>query len=91
MRRAPSQLVKPFLLFGLIAAGAVAAASNSAASDAVGKKVSNSFNLYVTPAAGTGTVVVPAPGVGLASSKAVITDPYKVPLIQNAGSLHPGR
>jgi hypothetical protein len=91
MRRASPLLAKALLLFvASVAASTATAANNSAASDAA-KRPSNSFNLYVLPPPGTGTVVLPTQGVGVASSKAVITDPYKVPLIQNAGSLTPGR
>ena len=91
MRRAPSLLLKALLfLAAWVAAGGAAAASTGAASDAA-KRPNNSFNLYVSPQAGAGTVVLPTPGVGVASNKGVITDPYKVPLIQNAGSLTPGR
>lgn len=91
MRRAPSLLLKAMcIVLGAIAASGVAADGTSAASRAA-KRPNNSFNLFVAPPPGPGTVVLPDRGVGIASSKAVITDPYKVPLIQNAGSLTPGR
>lgn len=90
MRRAPTSFMKALLLvLGGAAAGGVVAA-NGAASDA-SKRPSNSFNLYVVPPPGAGAVQSPAQGVGIASNKAVILDPYKVPLIREAGSLTPGR
>jgi hypothetical protein len=91
MRPASPLLAKALLLFvASVAAGTAAAANNSAASDAA-KRPSNSFNLYVPQSPIAGTVVLPTQGVGIASNKVVITDPYKVPLIQNAGPLTPGR
>ena len=91
MRRAFSSSPKALLLVaGLIVAHGPATAGQGAASDAA-KRPSNSFNLYVPPSPGAANIVLPAQGVGVASSKTVILDPYKVPLIQNAGSLTPGR
>ena len=91
MRRASPLLVNAlFLMVATVASGTAAGANNSAASDAA-KRPSNSFNLYVAPTPAAVNVVLPIQGVGVASSKTVITDPYKVPLIQNAGSLTPGR
>ena len=91
MRRASSLPLKALLLVAAwVVAGGAVAANAGAASDA-GKRPANSFNLYVAPPA-AGTVALPNPGVGIASSKGVvIMDPYKVPLIQNAGSMTPGR
>jgi hypothetical protein len=90
MRRAPSLTLKALLLVaGWIAAGGAVAASTGTARDAA-KRPNNSFNLYVAPP-DAGTIALPNPGVGIASNKAVIMDPYKVPLIQNAGSMTPGR
>ncbi len=90
MRRAPFLVLKISMLFvGLITAGGVAAA-NPAASDAA-RRPNNSFNRFVAPPPGAADVRLPTQGVGLPSSKTVIMDPYKVPLIQNAGSLTPGR
>jgi hypothetical protein len=91
MRFAPCLLVNAlWLVGGRIATGGAVAAGNGAASDAA-KRPNNSFNLFVPPPPGASAAVLQAPGVGFASSKGVITDPYKVPLIQNAGSLTPGR
>ena len=91
MRRAPSLLLKAvFLVVGSISAGGVVAASNSAASDAA-KRPTNSFNLYIPSPPAASAVQLSTPGAGVASSRAVIIDPYKVPLLQNAGSLTTSR
>jgi hypothetical protein len=90
MRRAPSLLLKAVLIVvGSILAGGVVAA-NSAASDAA-KRPNNSFNLYIPAPPGASPVQLSTPGARVASSRAVIMDPYKVPLIQDAGSLTTGR
>jgi hypothetical protein len=92
MRRTLSPLAKALLVvLGVVAAGDAMAARSSAASDAAARRPSNSFNLYAVPPPGESTVVLPTPGTGIASGRTVITDPYKVPLIQNAGTLTPGR
>jgi hypothetical protein len=91
MRRTLSPLAKALLLvLGVVAVGD-AMAARSAASDAAAKRPSNSFNLYVVPPPGDSTVVLPTPGTGIGPGRTVVTDPYKVPLIQNAGTLTPGR
>ncbi len=91
MRRAPLQLLETvFFVVAAIAAGNAIAGNVGPASDA-GKRPTNSFNLFVAPPPSASAVRLPSHGVGLASGKAVILDPYKVPLIQNAGSLTPGR
>ncbi len=90
MRRAPSLALKAsFLCLGLIATGEVAAAGSPAS--AAAPRPSNSFNLFVAQPPGSSNVQLPNRGVGIASGKTLIQDPYKVPLIQNAGSLTPGR
>jgi hypothetical protein len=89
MRRAPSLALKAsFLCLGLITTGEVAAAGSAVS--AAGRP-SSSFNLFVAQPATASNVQLPNRGVGIASSKTLIQDPYKVPLIQNAGSLTPGR
>jgi hypothetical protein len=74
---------------GLVAASAVAAAGG-AANDG-GRKTSNSFTLLTGAAAPHATGPVPSPGTAVAPSKPVVTNPYHVPLIQNAGSLGSAR
>ncbi len=91
MRRATSHLLKVLLLIvGGVVASAAVSAGPGAASDAA-KRPNNSFNLYVSVPPGASNVASQSQGVGVAASKGVIMDPYKVPLIQNAGSLTPGR
>ncbi len=75
------------LVVGLAAAGAASAAGPGNDS---GRKSGNSFNLLYTAAAPHAPVIVPSVGAGIAP-KAVVADPYNVPLIQNAGSLHSAR
>lgn len=91
MRRAPLQLLKTaFVVVATIVAGGVVAGNAGAASDAA-RRPSNSFNLFVAPPPVASPVRLPSHGVGLAPGKTTIMDPYKVPLIQNAGSMSPGR
>lgn len=75
------------LVAGLAAASAVSAAG--AASDS-GRKSGNSFNLLTSAAAPNTRVIAPSAGASLAP-KAVVSNPYNVPLIQNAGSLRSSR
>ena len=87
----PTLLLKTSLMFvALITAGSGWAGNAGAASDA-SRRTTNSFNLFVAPPPGASNVQLTAQGVGIASGKPMIMDPYKVPLIQNAGSLTPGR
>lgn len=91
MRRTTSQLLKVLLLIagGVVATSAASAGPGAASSAA--KRPTNSFNLYVPAPPGESNLAMQAQGVGVASNKGVSMDPYKVPLIQNAGSLTPGR
>ena len=75
----------------LVAAHGAAAAGNLSASDAAGKKTTNSFNVLYPMAARNAPVILPSNGTGPAPAKAVVTNPYAVPLFQNAGALRPGR
>ena len=74
----------------LLVVNGAAAAGSSSASDAT-KKTTNSFNVLYTAAAPNAPVILPSNGAGLAPAKAVVTNPYAVPLFQNAGALRPGR
>jgi hypothetical protein len=76
------------LVAGLAAASAVSAAGG-ASSDS-GRKAGNSFNLLQPAAAPRGPGSAPSMGASLAP-KAVVSNPYNVPLIQNAGSLRSSR
>ena len=91
MRRASFSL-SPLLvlLAGLLTGQAALAGSLGGAGDG-GKRPGNSFNLIVAPPPAATPVQLTAPGVGIAPGRVVIVDPYKVPLIQDAGSLSPGR
>lgn len=75
------------LLAGLAAAGQ--AFSGGSASTDSGKRPTNSFNLVyaATPRATAGA---PSMGVGV-PGKPVVSNPYNVPLLQNAGSLGSAR
>jgi hypothetical protein len=69
---------------------AVGAASAGGPSGDAGKKSGNTFNL-VTAAPATGTRAgAPSAGASLAP-KAVVSNPYHVPLLQNASSLRSSR
>jgi len=75
------------VLVGGLAAGAVAAGGPSGDS---AKKSGNTFNM-ITSAAPAGTrVSAPSAGASLAP-KAVVSNPYNVPLLQNASSLRSAR
>jgi hypothetical protein len=76
------------VLVGLSAAG-VASGGGGATSDP-GKKSTNSFSMITSAAAPTSRVVAPSAGVSLAP-KAMVSNPYNVPLLQNAGSLRATR
>jgi hypothetical protein len=72
----------------LAAAGAVSAADGPSGNAAA--KSGNSFTMITAAKAPAGRVVAPSPGASLAP-KAVVSNPYNVPLLQNAGSLRSSR
>ena len=80
-----SHLLRPALAL----AGALAAAAPAAAGGQYGDGVPKAGNTFVritvAPAAAT-RVSAPPAGAGIAP-KAIVTNPYNVPLLQNAGSL----
>ncbi|HEX7441838.1 MAG TPA: hypothetical protein VF319_17260 [Caldimonas sp.] len=78
-----------FVLVAGLAAASAASAAGGAASDS-GRKSGNSFNLLTSAAAPNTRVIAPSAGASLAP-KAVVSNPYNVPLIQNAGSLRSSR
>ena len=86
-RATPLIRVTVVLLAGLVAASA-ASAGGSAGGEA-GRKPTNSFNLVyaATPRA---PAAAPSMGAGV-PAMAVVSNPYNVPLIQNAGSLSSSR
>lgn len=83
-------LIRPTLvLVGALAATAAASAAGTPPPDA-GRKAGNSFNM-ITSAAAPGTrVIAPSAGVSLAP-QGVVSNPYHVPLMQNAGPLRSTR
>jgi hypothetical protein len=91
MKRPLSFAAKRFAtLAALLATGAAGAAGAAGGlPSSVGPKTpaSNSFNVFYSATAPNAPVVVPSNGTGLPPSKPVVTNPYNVPLIQNAGSL----
>ena len=75
------------LVGGLASAGATSAGGPSGDS---AKKSGNTFNMVVSATAASTRVTAPSAGASLAP-KAVVTNPYNVPLIQNASSLRSSR
>ena len=74
----------------MVVANSAEAAGSFSASDAA-KKSTNSFNVMYPATGPAAPVILPTNGTGVAPSKAVVTNPYAVPLFQNAGTLHTGR
>jgi phage tail tape-measure protein len=72
------------LLAGLAAVHAVAAAGGSARDG--DRRVTNSFTLLSSAPANPAPRGGQSNGVGVAPSKPVVSNPYNVPLLQNAGS-----
>jgi hypothetical protein len=79
----------PLLLAAVTAIPAVAAAAGPAREG--GRPASNTFALVVAAPAGPGPQSMPSNGVGIGPSKLVVSNPYQVPLLQNAGSLRGAR
>jgi hypothetical protein len=77
-------------VLALLAASAASAARNLSSSEAPKKAATNSLNVIYTNSPNA-PVLVPSNGVGIPSGKAVVTNPYNVPLFQNAGALGSGR
>ena len=83
MARAP-HLFRLNLVIAVSLAAVATAAAGGGTGDP-GKRPSNSFNLLATAAAPLTPVRSTAAGTGLAP-KSVVSNPYQVPLIQNAGT-----
>ena len=87
-------MARAFLLIRLtlVLVGGLAAAAASAGgpSGDSAKKSTNTFNMVVTATAPGTRVSAPSPGASLAP-KGVVSNPYNVPLLQNASSLRSSR
>ena len=89
-------MARAFLLIRLsvVVAVALAAASGAqavgGASGDSGKRRATRFNMITVATAPNGRVVAPSAGASLAP-KAVVSNPYNVPLLQNAGTLRSNR
>jgi hypothetical protein len=70
-------------------AGAAAASAGGPSGDSA-KKSGNTFNMVTSAAAAAPRVIAPSAGASLAP-KAVVSNPYHVPLLQNASSLRSSR
>jgi hypothetical protein len=71
------------ILTALVAAGSAVAGGNSPGD----RRVTNTFSLVTGAAPAQSRVVVPSNGAGIGPSKPVVSNPYQVPLLQNAGSM----
>jgi hypothetical protein len=87
MKRPLSLAAKLALAVAALLAVGAAAAGGLSSSEAPKKSATNSFNILSTGASPNAPVVVPSNGTGLPPGKAVVTNPYNVPLFQNAGAL----
>jgi hypothetical protein len=88
-------MARPFLLIRLtfVLLGGLAGASGACAGGPSGdaaKKSGSTFNMITTATAAGTRVSLPSAGASLAP-KAVVRDPYNVPLLQNASSLRSSR
>jgi hypothetical protein len=77
------------VLVGGLAAASAASAADGPSGDAA-KKSGNTFNLVASGPLSAPRLSVPSAGASL-SPKAVVSNPYNVPLLQNAGSLRSSR
>jgi hypothetical protein len=88
MARATHLLRAAVVLLAGVAAAAEALSGGAAATDS-GKRATNSFTLVY---AATPRNAGPAPSMGVGvPGKPVVTNPYNVPLLQNAGTLGSAR
>jgi hypothetical protein len=75
------------VLTGVVCAAGIARAGGPGDS---APRPGGSFGMVTATTANGTRVTVPSPGASLAP-KAVVRNPYNVPLLQNAGSLRAGR
>ena len=64
-----------------------AAAGGVSSNDGGKRAASNSFNVLYSGKSPDAAVVVPSNGTSVPSGKAVVTNPYNVPLFKDAGSV----
>lgn len=80
--------ILPIVRAAVIVAGLVAIeAAVAGGSPPADRRATNTFTLLTVPAAPESRVVVPSNGTGVGSSKPVVSNPYQVPLLQNAGPI----
>jgi hypothetical protein len=91
MKRPISLAAQLVLAAAALIAADGAATAGSLSGGETSKRPTNSFNVLYTATAPNAPVIVPSNGAGLGPGKAVVTNPYNVPLFQNAGALRPGR
>ncbi len=88
MKRPHSFTVKVALaLAALLAGGGAGAGGGLAPSPAPKPAASNSFNVLQNAPLPGAPVILPSYGTAIPPGKAVVTNPYAVPLFQNAGTL----
>jgi len=75
----------------LLAAGGASAGGGLAPSAAPKRTASTSFNVLQNAPLPGAPVILPSYGTAVPPGKAVVTNPYAVPLFQNAGTLGPVR
>jgi hypothetical protein len=75
----------------LLAAGAAGAGGGLSPSAGSKRAASNAFNVLQNAPLPSGPVILPSYGTAIPPGKAVVTNPYAVPLFQNAGALGPLR
>jgi hypothetical protein len=88
VRATPMIRAAAALIAGLAVASAVSAGGGTVSDS--GRRPTTSFNMIVSVTAPAAPRVAPSMGAGIAP-KAVVSDPYRVPMIQNAGSLGSSR
>jgi len=90
-------MARAFLLIRLtlVLVGGLAAVGAASAGDGPGgaasPKSTNTFSMVVSATTATNTRVSPPSAGASIAPKSVVSNPYHVPMLQNAGSLHSSR
>jgi hypothetical protein len=79
------------LAITLSVAAATAAGGGASSGDGAKRAASNSFNVLYSAKSPGAAVVAPSNGTSLPPGKAVVTNPYNVPLFKDAGTLGSAR